>query len=185
MAFFVSDDYTRKSAEAQKRVQAAIDCLVLRVQVDTRIAVEELQKRCKMLPNMDKKLDSILALTHENSDKLDQMLKHSGKQSAKEERQERKESNMEDFNIPIHQMSVVCTRFICTHTIYNYSYQRVFVRVRTRMCVRARARVLVRVHVHVRVRVRVRVRESHKCLSHICMHKSFVCVSIFIGKAVF
>jgi len=58
MAFFTSDNYMCKSTEAQKRVQAAIDCLALRVQVDTRIAVEEVQKRCEMLPNMNKSLTS-------------------------------------------------------------------------------------------------------------------------------
>jgi len=109
MAFFTSDDYMRKSAEAQKRVQSAIDCLALRVQVDTRIAVEEVQKRCEMLPNMNKKLDFILALNQENSDKLDQVLRHSAKQSAKKKHQDQKESNMEDHNIPAHQMSVACS----------------------------------------------------------------------------
>jgi len=43
MAIFTSDDYMRLSNQAQKRVHLAIDCLALRVQVDTRIAVEEVQ----------------------------------------------------------------------------------------------------------------------------------------------
>ena len=67
-----SDDYMRTSTEAQKRVQSAIDCLTLRVQVQTRTAVKEVQARCKLLPNMDKKFETILTLTHENSDKLNQ-----------------------------------------------------------------------------------------------------------------
>jgi len=113
MAFFTSDDYMHLSNQAQKRVHLAIDCLSLRVQVDTRVAVEEVQQRCRMLPNMDKKLDSILTLTHENSNKLDQnsqkldqMLKQTAKQGAKEKAAQLKESNMEDYNIPAHQMSV-------------------------------------------------------------------------------
>jgi len=52
-----------------------------------------------------------LTLTHENSNKLDensqkldQMLKHTAKQGAKEKAAQLKESNMKDYNIPIHQM---------------------------------------------------------------------------------
>jgi len=130
MAFFTSDDYMHLSNQAQKRVQLAIDCLALRVQVDTRIAVEEVQQRCRMLPNMEKKLDSILTLTHENSNKLDQILKQTAKQGAKEKAAQLKESNMEDYNIPAYQMSVDASFtsivYVCM-CMYMYMYMYMYV----------------------------------------------------------
>ena len=99
MAFFTSKEYLDKSQEAQKHVKSAIHSLTFRVQVNTRIDVQNVLKKCEMLPNMDQKIDHIVKLAKENSQKLDQVLKLATKQGAKEKTQHRRNDNMESYNI--------------------------------------------------------------------------------------
>jgi len=72
IAFWTSNEYLRKSGIAQNRVQSAIDALALRVQVNTQVDVQKVLKKCSMLPNMDKKLDTLVAMAEEGNKKLDQ-----------------------------------------------------------------------------------------------------------------
>ena len=72
IAFWTSNEYLRKSGIAQNRVQSAIDALALRVQVNTQVDVQKVLKKCSMLPNMDKKLDTLVAMAEESNKKLDQ-----------------------------------------------------------------------------------------------------------------
>ena len=101
ISFWNSSDYLEQSGFAQKRVQAAIDALVFRVQVDTRIDVQKVREKCLLLPAMDKKLDDLLGLAKESKDKLDQMLELSAKKSAKEQAAIRKDSSMAEYTIPL------------------------------------------------------------------------------------
>ena len=64
------------------------------MQVDTRIDVQKVLERCDILPSMDKKLDEILGMTRENSQKLDQVLQFQAKENAKQKASARKRITM-------------------------------------------------------------------------------------------
>jgi len=107
IAFWTSNEYLRKSGIAQNRVQSAIDALALRVQVNTQVDVQKVLKKCSMLPNMDKKLDTLVAMAEESNKKLDQVLdfasqqaKLMAKQNVKDKVKDRKATNMDKYNIP-------------------------------------------------------------------------------------
>ena len=80
MSFWTSHEYLRMSRLAQEKVQSAIGALSFRVQVDTRKDVQALNEKCNKLLAMDQKLDSVLSLAREHSEKLDQVMKHVKKQ---------------------------------------------------------------------------------------------------------
>ena len=74
MGFWTSGEYMRQSDMAQKCVQAAIDSLLFRVEVDTRIDVQKVRDRCDVLPVMDQKLDDLLGLAKESNDMMNEIL---------------------------------------------------------------------------------------------------------------
>ena len=99
MGFWTSGKYMRKSDMAQKCVQAAIDSLIFRVEVDTRIDVQKVRDKCDLLPVMDKKLDDLLGLAKESNDMMNEILLLNKKKTAKEQAALRKESSMAEWNI--------------------------------------------------------------------------------------
>jgi len=101
MSFWTSHEYVDMSRLAQEKVQSAIGALSFRVQVDTRKDVQALNEKCNKLLAMDQKLDSVLSLAREHSEKLDQVMKHVKKQDTKEKARERKEENLIEYEIKL------------------------------------------------------------------------------------
>ena len=118
MAFWMSAEYLTKSDLAQKRVLAAIDALMTRVQVNTQIDVQKVLKKCEMLPAMDKKLDAISSkvdqvLLNQQKDLQQQqhfqeeMLAKRAKQAKGDYVRERRSANTDRYNISAAECMIV------------------------------------------------------------------------------
>ena len=125
IAFWVSAEYLRKSDLAQKRVMAAIDALMTRVQVNTQVDVQNILKKCEMLPAMDKKLDVICrkvdqVLINQEKDSQqqqhfqeqqrlfqDEMLAQKAKKAKCDEVRERRNVNTDRYNILAEECTIM------------------------------------------------------------------------------
>ena len=125
MAFWTSTDYLRKSDLAQKRVQAAIDALITRVQVNTQIDVQNILKKCEILPAMNKTLDVISSkvdqvllnqqqqqlqqqnLQQEQQHFQQQMLQQKAKKEQGDKVRERRSDNTDRYNIPVAECMIL------------------------------------------------------------------------------
>jgi hypothetical protein len=75
-----------------RHVQAAIEDLMNRVHVQTRIDVQKVRDQCELLPLMNQKLDAIIGLQREQSGKLDRIEQFQAQQSRRHSAAMKKES---------------------------------------------------------------------------------------------
>ena len=81
-------------------VQAAIESLMTRVQAQTYIDVQDVRKKCDLLPAMNQKLDTIVGLQREQSEKLDQIVQFQAQQTRRGQAAHRKDSSLKEHCIP-------------------------------------------------------------------------------------
>jgi phage-related minor tail protein len=81
-------------------VQAVMEGLMNRVHVQTRIDVQKVREKCDLLPLMNQKLDTIIGLQREQSDKMDQILQLQAQKNRRESAALRKESSVLEHVIP-------------------------------------------------------------------------------------
>jgi len=140
MASLTSREYKSAMEHAQKHVQAAIDALSLRVQVNTQREVQQVLKKMNLLLNMDQKLDVLLSMAENNNKKFDQVLgiaelhtRQSVKQTIKETVLGRKLSAIDRYNI----MSSACHKEVepfargASSAVYRAKWNRQTVAVKT------------------------------------------------------
>lgn len=85
-------------------VQAVMEDLMNRVHVQTCIDVQKVRDKCDLLPSMNQKLDTIIGLQREQSDKIDQVLQLQAQKSRRESAAIRKESSVLEHCIPADQI---------------------------------------------------------------------------------
>ncbi|KAJ1471247.1 hypothetical protein T484DRAFT_1844862 [Baffinella frigidus] len=98
-AFWTTGTYLEKAKLVKDKIQKALDALMLRVSVETRLDVQKVLQRTDRLPAMDEKLDIVLQGLGVVDAKIDRLLKLAERRSKKDLKQVRRTNNLSKYAI--------------------------------------------------------------------------------------
>ncbi|KAJ1465686.1 kinase-like domain-containing protein [Baffinella frigidus] len=98
-SFWTTGAYLANTKVVKDKIQKALDALMLRVAVETRLDVQRVLQRTDRLPAMDEKLDIVLQGLGVIDVKIDRVLKLAERRIKKDARQDRRSDNLENYSI--------------------------------------------------------------------------------------